>query len=512
MQGWAPEDVRHHTATTLSVPGTASDADTAFDAIIVFGGIAGTCSGDSADTVHLGEAVTNAAWLYAPGLNREALIMVPRASAQPSGRYKHACAASAAQLGAIVCVGGLTASGDAVSDAWMLVVRSVDFDAGEAQGAWTRLSPTGSPGPRHSATLVSTPQRGASAQRGWVAEESFVLIGGSTAGVRSTLDPIGSGRSDVWLLSLSSAAACGADLSAAWLGLFPEAPGNMQPLLGAAVARTNAGEVVAFGGYEADAAVDPRTTRTAARPMVASVRVLERAECLDGTALSEACPAEQAAQLQCVSAAANASVEVRVRFGNQPPPTTLLQYLAVGVVDSAGVPMAEISSTSEALPQARRARRLAMQVQGLQAGADQRGVLVRLNGVLHDASAGDTDVVASAYGVQLGRRNVQLEQGQVASVELALAQATPLRVAVRRRGEQLQQPVDAELFLWHNGTRTAWDRLGAAAAHQPDDTFVWQVRAGNYTVLALTRLACREPANPDADTFHATLATQRTVD
>jgi Kelch motif len=468
--------VRHHSATAIQIPplnsstGPVSDAQaSSADALVVFGGIAGACAEYVTDQPAATDTLSSDTWLYLPTTNQWLQIETPWSQPSPVPRYKHACAAMTLRPASIVCMGGLTAGGQPLSDAWVL---DVELQETSVQGTWTLLTPVLAAGPRHSFNLVpaapadaalSTDQTGTDS-----VSETFLVAGGSTASAEQLLAAEAAGRRDVWQLNLSYKDKRGTPV-AAWRQLFPAGELPSPTLGGAAAALTSDRKLVMFGGYSPWAA---QPTHTASSwPVVQAQHVLPVDGCLQDNALAAGSPLEQAAA--CIARAVRSAVTLDLELGQADPlAAQVLDNMAVGIYDANGIPFMvldkrvevrkvpaddEIDQVSERRPRV---------------STDQA-----LRCILADVlSEGNTDawVLVTYQGLQLARQPVRLAANRSEDLLMSLQAPRPLKVHVELPEGTADDDVATELFVRFNGTRTAWSDV-EGSSHLHNGVATWQV-------------------------------------
>jgi hypothetical protein len=454
-------------------------------ALVVFGGISGSCEGPRKEAANVLESVSDAAWLYVPQTNRWLPVHPIDTTATPTGRYKHACVASQARAASVLCVGGLAQGGRAQSDAWLLEIRAVDMEGGSAEGAWTLIQPAAaSAGPRHSFALVSSMQpaaRSALLASGAIPgrtsqQEGFLMLGGAT----SDEGERGGARSDVWMLSVSFAEKCGR-MDAAWFRLFPGAAGPATPMVGIAAVVDRAGHLLVYGGYNAESPPHPLQGGNFAPVIMSPLRQLHGSECLAlDTALSPGCPATQQPRAGCVAAADRANLAIKLDMNGTfvglaaSQRAQLLENLVVSVYDKDHVPLA-----TSLLPNSRRMRGLSasrklgqnMSTLDLPRTAN---IHLELKDVLLSRDDSDVFVVVSALGLQLAMRSIPMEPGHTQQASVTIAHRKPLAI-LPPMASVAQNDMKLELFLWHRGVRTAWQDLGPPLQAALNGMVTWQV-------------------------------------
>ena len=111
-----------------------------------------------------------------------------------------------------MCFGGQGANNDVYNDVWTLeILQAYEYSA-SAIGRWRRvvLPDSITPGPRFAASFLAAGLSTATPAR----FESFLLVGGASVPIQSrsasseSSSPAAAARNDVWMLSLSHAAAC----------------------------------------------------------------------------------------------------------------------------------------------------------------------------------------------------------------------------------------------------------------------------------------------------------------
>lgn len=291
----------------------------------------------------------------------------------------------------------------------------------------------------------------------------------------------GGDRSDIWMLSVSFAEACGR-IDAAWFHLFPNASGPAAPMVGAAAVVGRSGQLLVYGGYDAEAPPQPRLQGGHFAPVMASpLRQLHGNECLaHDTALSPGCPAIQRPQVACVAAADRANLAITLDMNGTfvglaaPQRSQLLERLVVSVCDKGDVPLA-----TRLLQNSRRTRGYSTSRKLAQNGstldlASTGGIHLEVMDVLFSRDDSDVFVEVSALGLQFAKSPVTMELGQDQQVSVAIAQPKPLAISLPTPAAA-QHDVKLELFVWHRGVRTAWQDFGPPLHMASNSIVTWQV-------------------------------------
>lgn len=460
VQRLQPPALMHHSSTAISVSTVHILGNTSVEAaIVVFGGQ--LCCGTMPGADH---ALSTDAWVYAFESGRWAKVVQPAAANSPTPRMKHSCAPSSVFTSALVCFGGVGAAGQALSDAWLLVLGEVDLQTQEAQAEWVYLRVPETPGPRHSANLLGSPSIRAASEPHTLADignsESFVLLGGSAdADAAPALLP-------PWMLSLSFEDACGWQ-SAAWHVMYPRA-------LPEDVAAAPQDALVTFDSHS----VAPSAAGSEADHLqlqqalsVQTDALLDAGCATASSALQDSCPGAQQTKATCLTGAQTADISVSVNASVlvAAQAVALLQELRVIVQDSSlqtlPAQRVRVVGMDTALAAARAAS-------AADTSATDAIVEVQLDGVLHAGDSVQAEVIATAYGIELGRTTVQLA-GSTSSAGLMLQPAAPLTVAL----DGADAGINASLLLWNNGSMAAWAQLHAGPGQVSSTTWRWQVRS-----------------------------------
>lgn len=482
--------LRFHTTTPVAIQSGGNTSD----GMLVFGGIAGVCSGRTPDVPADFDTVSASTWLYVPAGDTWLPV---RSVRKPAARYKHVCAASAAIDAAMVCFGGISSAGVALADVWMLKIDSVEPQHGEATGTWTLLR-TGlhSPAARHSTSLLPLPHSIGGATRG----AAFVLLGGSRSSDRDAT--ASSARGDVWLLRVPPEGCTAA--AAAWAQLYPGG-GPADVLLGAAAAPFDNGDVAVYGGYNIAAPVQAAAAFGTVPAMAAPLRILHGGDCLAAFELPPSgCSAPPTLPDACVPGAMRSSLRVDVdmssmlsvlRAGKR---QEVLDRIDIAVFDAYGGTVASrlhsapAAGGSTAAPVSRRAlsrRRLT------QASiTNSSWVSVDVPDVYYTADDATPDVVVLLHGLELARRRAVLLPGN-STVQLQVFPPTPYTV-----GAGAGVTVAPALAVEFDGAAVPWAAWVPPMAPVAANATTWPVRVTTNTLVCMPMFRGAERA------LHAGLA------
>lgn len=484
LQGLQPLAVQQHSSTSISV--TTIDAQGLINiepAVLTFGGQ--LCCSNSTDVA---QALTADAWLFVFESNVWARVVQPAGADAPSPRMRHSCAPSSVVTSALVCFGGVGAAGGALADTWLLVVEDVDLQRQEARAQWAYLQVPLVPGPRHSASLLSSSAAEVASLPNALPDvrstESFVLLGGSAS--LDALNGAGAEQLPTWMLSLAFDDGCGW-YSAAWHALQP----NLAATPPSSTAEAPADALTTFTGHSvaSGSAGSASEHLQLQQSLTAQVASLLAVGCLlQSTALSGKCPGMQKTTAACLAGAHTSDISVSVDASAiaSAQGTMMLPALQVRLQDT----------RAQSLP-VRNARWLPASEAALQAEA-RMGELalaaplqVQLTDVVHVQDTVQADVIAEAHGLQLGRAQVQLTPGGASSVSLPLQAPQSLTVQIDRSDAALGASMNASLLLRHNGSTTAWAQLHDVGTQLSENTWTWQVRVPAALRWALHVFTCR---------------------